>query len=133
MNNIIFPYKKKYTIEERKSETSRVRNKYTDKIPVIIIKDPSSKLNNITKEKYLVPFDLTIGQFMSIVRQKTSIGQEQAINIFLIDYNNNTILAPTSVSFESLYLQYVEKEINHKNYDGYIYLIYTGENVFGYF
>ena len=131
MNNINFSYKKKYTIEERKSETSIIRNKYTDKLPVIIIKDPTSKLNNITKEKYLVPFDMTIGQFMSIVRQKTSIGQEQAINIFLVDYNDNHILATTSTSFESLYLQYVEKEINNKNYDGYIYLIYTGENVFG--
>ena len=131
MNSIKISYKNNHTIEERKSETTTVRNKYPDKIPVIIIKDPSSQLNNITKEKYLVPFDMTIGQFMSIVRQKTSIGQEQAINIFLVDYNNNHILATTSTSFESLYLQYVEKEINNKNYDGYIYLIYTGENVFG--
>lgn len=131
MNSIKFSYKKNHTLEERKSETLRIRNKYPDKIPVIIIKDPSSQLNNISKEKYLVPFDMTVGQFMSVVREKTSIGQEQAINIFLVDYNNNNILAPTSSSFESLYVQYVEKEINHKNYDGYIYLIYTGENVFG--
>ena len=131
MNNIKISYKNNHTIEERKSETLKIKNKYSDKIPVIVTKDPSSQLNNITKEKYLVPFDMTIGQFMSVIREKTSIGQEQAINIFLIDYNNNNILAPTSASFESLYIQYVEKEINNKNYDGYIYLIYTGENVFG--
>ena len=131
MNNVKISYKNNHTIEERKSETLKIKDKYSDKIPVIVTKDPSSQLNNISKEKYLVPFDMTIGQFMSIVRQKTSIGIEQAINIFLIDYNNNSILAPTSASFESLYVQYVEKEINNKNYDGYIYLIYTGENVFG--
>jgi GABA(A) receptor-associated protein len=131
MNNIKISYKNNHTIEERKSETLKIKNKYSDKIPVIVTKDPSSQLNNITKEKYLVPFDMTIGQFMSVIREKTSIGQEQAINIFLIDYNNNNILASTSASFESLYIQYVEKEINNKNYDGYIYLIYTGENVFG--
>jgi GABA(A) receptor-associated protein len=131
MNNIKISYKNNHTIEERKSETLKIKNKYSDKIPVIVTKDPSSQLNNITKEKYLVPFDMTIGQFMSVIREKTSICQEQAINIFLIDYNNNNILASTSASFESLYIQYVEKEINNKNYDGYIYLIYTGENVFG--
>ena len=131
MNNIKISYKNNHTIEERKSETLKIKNKYSDKIPVIVTKEPSSQLNNITKEKYLVPFDMTIGQFMSVIREKTSIGQEQAINIFLIDYNNNNILASTSASFESLYIQYVEKEINNKNYDGYIYLIYTGENVFG--
>lgn len=131
MSNIKISYKNNHTIEERKSETLKIKNKYSDKIPVIVTKDPSSQLNNITKEKYLVPFDMTIGQFMSVIREKTSIGQEQAINIFLIDYNNNNILASTSASFESLYIQYVEKEINNKNYDGYIYLIYTGENVFG--
>jgi GABA(A) receptor-associated protein len=131
MSNIKISYKNNHTIEERKSETLKIKNKYSDKIPVIVTKDPSSQLNNITKEKYLVPFNMTIGQFMSVIREKTSIGQEQAINIFLIDYNNNNILASTSASFESLYIQYVEKEINHKNYDGYIYLIYTGENVFG--
>ncbi len=131
MSNIKISYKNNHTIEERKSETLKIKNKYSDKIPVIVTKDPSSQLNNITKEKYLVPFNMTIGQFMSVIREKTSIGQEQAINIFLIDYNNNNILASTSTSFESLYIQYVEKEINNKNYDGYIYLIYTGENVFG--
>jgi len=131
MSNIKISYKNNHTIEERKSETLKIKNKYSDKIAVIVTKDPSSQLNNITKEKYLVPFNMTIGQFMSVIREKTSIGQEQAINIFLIDYNNNNILASTSASFESLYIQYVEKEINHKNYDGYIYLIYTGENVFG--
>jgi GABA(A) receptor-associated protein len=131
MDNIKISYKNNHTIEERKSETLKIKNKYSDKIPVIVTKDHLSQLNNITKEKYLVPFNMTIGQFMSVIREKTSIGQEQAINIFLIDYNNNNILASTSASFESLYVQYVEKEINHKNYDGYIYLIYTGENVFG--
>jgi GABA(A) receptor-associated protein len=131
MNNVKISYKNNHTIEERKSETLKIKDKYSDKIPVIVTKDHSSQLNNISKEKYLVPFDMTIGQFMSVIREKTSIGQDQAINIFLIDYNNNNILAPTSASFESLYIQYVEKEINNKNYDGYIYLIYTGENVFG--
>jgi GABA(A) receptor-associated protein len=129
--HIKISYREKYTIEERKFESSRVKIKYPDRIPVILTKDNSSLLKDISKQKYLVPYDYTIGQFLTLIRKQILIEQEQAINLFVIDYNYNQILAATSVTMESLYNQYVSNLISNENYDGYLYIVYTGENVFG--
>jgi GABA(A) receptor-associated protein len=124
-------YREDYTVEQRKSESSRVKRDHPDRIPVILTKDSKSFLKDIKKQKYLVPFDYTIGQFLSLIRKNTDIEPEQAINLFVVDYNYNQILASTSATFGSLYTQYVESLSNNPNYDGYFYIIYTGENVFG--
>lgn len=124
-------YREKFTIEQRRNESKNVKKKYPDRIPVIVSKDPSSNLADINKEKYLIPIDFTVGQLLTIIRQRTSISAENAINLFIIDYNNNQILAPTSSTIGTLFTQYVESFINDKKYDGYLYIVYTGENVFG--
>jgi GABA(A) receptor-associated protein len=128
---MISSYRKKYSIAERRNEMSRIRTKYQDRIPIIVSKDQNCKLNNIIKEKYLVPEDLTIGQFMVIIRNKASLSAEEAINLFIIDYENNPILVQSSATVGSVYNKYVSEFKNSKNYDGYLYFVYTSENVFG--
>ena len=128
---MISSYRKKYSIAERRNEMSRIRTKYPDRIPIIVSKDPNCKLNNIIKEKYLVPQDLTIGQFIVIIRNKASLSAEEAINLFIIDYENNQILVQSSATVASVYNKYVSEFKNSKNYDGYLYFVYTSENVFG--
>ncbi len=129
--NLKIKYREKYTIEQRRNESKNVKKKYQDRIPVIVSKDPGSELSDINKEKYLVPIEFTVGQLLTIIRQRTTIGPEKAINLFIIDYNYTQILAPTSATIGSLYLQYVESFMNDPKYDGYLYIVYTGENVFG--
>jgi hypothetical protein len=41
--------------------------KYQDRIPVIVEKVPNSKLRDLDKKKYLVPAELTLGQFYYLV------------------------------------------------------------------
>jgi GABA(A) receptor-associated protein len=49
--------------------TARIRAKYPDRIPVICEKALKSNLEDIDKKKYLVPSDLTVGQFVYVIRK----------------------------------------------------------------
>ena len=63
--------------------------------------------------------DLSIAQFMFIIRKNININPNQAIFLSI-----NNIIPPTNSLFGYLYDQY-------KDTDGYLYIIYTTENTFG--
>ena len=52
-------FKKEFSLEQRTKEAQRVLTKYPDRIPIICEKVKKSKLDPMTKKKYLVPWDLT--------------------------------------------------------------------------
>ena len=83
-------------------------------------KSIKSDIADLDKKKYLVPNDITVGQFVYILRKRIKLTPEKAIFIFL---GNNTI-PPTSALLSKLY----EK---HNDDDGFLYLTYAGENTFG--
>jgi GABA(A) receptor-associated protein len=109
----------KLTIEDRKAEVNNISSKYPDRIPVIVKKSNKSKLNDIDKKKFLVPKDLTIGQFMYVIRKRIQLGPGEAIFLFI----NNIIPATTSL-METVYE-------NNKSEDGFLYIEYNGEEAFG--
>lgn len=114
-------FKEKYTFEQRSVESSRILEKYPTRIPVICQRNTSDKLlPNIDKSKYLVPNDLTVGQFTYIIRKRIKIQPEKALFVFV----NHNILAPVSLTMKELYM-------NNVNDDGFIYMYYSGENTFG--
>jgi len=113
-------FKNKYSIDERKSESSRILKKHDDRVPVIVTKSKKATIGKIDKNKFLVPDELTIGQFLFIIRKRLKIEPEVAVFI-LIDDN---VIPPTSSSMSSVYKDY-------KDEDGFLYLSYCGENVFG--
>jgi GABA(A) receptor-associated protein len=112
-------FKDKFSLEKRKEESSRIRKKYPDRVPVIVEKAKSSDIDNIDKKKFLVPTDLTIGQFVYVVRKRIKLKPEKAIFMFI----NNT-LPPTSSLMSQIYNQ-------HKDVDGFLYVVYSGESTFG--
>lgn len=113
-------FKSQYTFEVRSEESSRIMSKYSDKLPVICEKSKnSSDIPNIDKIKYLVPMDLTVSQFLYVIRNRMKLSAEKAIFLFV----GGTI--PTnSALISQIYSQY-------KDPDGFLYLTYSGENVFG--
>ena len=113
-------FKKLYSKENRASEFLRIRNKYPDRVPIICEKSNSSNIEKLDKKKYLVPNDLTVGQFIYIIRKRLKLSAESAIFIFVKD-----ILPPSSSSILEIYEKY-------KDDDGFLYLTYSGENTFGY-
>ncbi len=128
-------FTKKYSFEERKNEIDRMYVKHPNKIPVYINKAANSNINDIKKHKYLVPQELTIGEFMVIIRKNIQLQAEQAITLFIQTVNNNVLMVPTSETMGSVYHKNVLslKKIPEYNklIDGYLYIVYSGENTFG--
>ena len=105
--------------EKRKEESIRILSKFHDRIPVICERVEDSDIPNIDKRKYLVPSDLTVGQFVYVIRRRIHLPSEKAIFIFVKD-----ILPPTAALMSTIYEQY-------KDEDGFLYVVYSGENTFG--
>lgn len=113
-------FKKNHSLEDRIKESSKIIKKYEDRIPIIVTKESKSTLNDIKKNKYLAPKELTLGQFVYVIRKRIDIDESQSLFVFI----NNSVLAPTSNTMANLYESY-------KDEDGFLYLTYCGENVFG--
>ncbi len=114
-------FKQEFTFEQRRMESSRVLQKYQDRLPIICEKNKlaSKDCPDIDKKKYLVPKDLTTGQFLYIVRKRMNITPEKAIFLFV-----GNSMAPTSSLINDLYNSRADK-------DGFLYITYSYENVFG--
>ena len=114
-----FEFKRNFTFQERKMESNRVISKYEDRLPVICERNKKSNLINIDKNKYLVPKDLTIGQFIYIIRKRMNLPEEKAIFLMV-----NGIIPQQNENMFNIYYKY-------KDDDDFLYLSYTSENVFG--
>jgi hypothetical protein len=112
-------FKQKHDFDKRKLEVDRIRAKYPTKIPIIVERNKSSSIEELDKSKFLVPADLTVGQFLHIIRKRIKLSPDKGIYIFI----NNTI-PPTAFLISSLYEQ-------HKDEDGFLYVTYSGESTFG--
>lgn len=104
---------------------------------VICEKVEKSDIATIDKKKYLVPADLTVGQFVYVIRKRIKLSPEKAIFIFV-----DEVLPPTAALMSSIYEE-------HKDEDGFLYITcvyqrsglkpllignfsYSGENTFGF-
>ena len=114
-------FKKNHSFIERQAGSSRLLQKYPDRIPVIIEKNNNNKKNKLqtlAKNKFLVPKILTIGQFVYVIKQKLKIQPEEAIFLFV-----NNILPKVTDRMIDIYDRYKDK-------DGYVYITYFNENTF---
>ncbi|KAF8911953.1 autophagy-like protein 8 precursor [Gymnopilus junonius] len=80
-------FKDEHPFEKRKAEAERIRQKYPDRIPVICEKADRTDIPTIDKKKYLVPSDLTVGQFVYVIRKRIKLAPEKAIFIFVDEDN----------------------------------------------
>ena len=113
-------FQKMYTFDQRYVEGLRVLAKYPERIPIICERDEHcTSISSLKKEKYLVEKSLTCAQFMYIIRKQLVLPAEKAIFLFVngILPNNNSTLA--------------ELYEHHKSNDGFMYIKYNSENVFG--
>ncbi len=105
--------------DRRRSESDRIRAKYPDRVPVICERADRSDVPDIDKKKYLVPADLTVGQFIYVIRKRIKLPPEKAIFIFV-----DNVIPPTASLMSAVY------EVQ-KDEDGFLYVTYSGENTFG--
>ncbi|XP_066290782.1 gamma-aminobutyric acid receptor-associated protein-like 2 [Branchiostoma lanceolatum] len=115
-----FLYKEEHSLEHRQAESEKIRRKYPDRIPVVVEKVPNSQIQDIDKKKFLVPTDITVAQFMWIIRKRIKLPSERAIFLFV-----GKILPQSSANMGQIYNE-------HKDEDGFLYIAYSGENTFGF-
>ncbi|CAF0801087.1 unnamed protein product [Adineta steineri] len=145
-------YKHEHTLEQRRFESERIRRRYPDRIPVIVqplISSSSSTstsssilstslfrsfsssasssscnelvLARLENEKFLVPSELSFGQFAYNIRRRLRLRAEHALFFYIGVYGKQPILSST---MEVLYN-------DNKDTDGFLYVCYADEKVFG--
>jgi len=112
-------YKEEHPFEKRRAEGEKIRRKYPDRVPVIVEKAPKARIGDLDKKKYLVPSDLTVGQFYFLIRKRISLRPEDALFFFV-----NNVIPPTSATMGSLYQEHHEE-------DFFLYIAYSDESVYG--
>jgi GABA(A) receptor-associated protein len=117
-------YKNTFPLEERKQKSFKMTSLYPDRIPVIVEMSQSSAnytsyINASHKVKYLVPSDITMGQFIKILRDKIKLESSTALFFFI----NNKIFPITS-SIGNIYKE-------HADEDGFLYIEFCEESTFG--
>ena len=81
------------SLDQRREENQRIREKYPDRIPVVV-KTSQFKLENY---KFLVPPDLTVGQLVYVIRNR--IGCTPDVSLFVMF---DDIIPTTSTVIETL-------------------------------
>ena len=108
-------------LSKRLKESTTMKLKHPHRCPLIVGKlDTDKSVPDIEKNKYLVPFDLTMAQFLYIIRKNIKLSHEQALFLFI----DNQIVTPQSL------IGSIHEEYKHD--DGFLYVIYAGENTFGF-
>lgn len=103
-----------------RTEADRVLRKYPDRIPILITKQRYSSVKDIDQRKYLVPIELTLGQFQYVIRKRLQLSPDKALFFFI----NGDIYCPTTI-LNCIY----EKE--HDTRDGLLHITYSEEGTFG--
>merc|ERR1712130_739237 len=106
-------------LREEEGRGEKIRRKYPDRVPVIVEKSPKARIGDLDKKKYLVPSDLTVGQFYFLIRKRISLRPEDALFFFV-----NNVIPPTSATMGSLYQEHHEE-------DFFLYIAYSDESVYG--
>uniref|UniRef100_A0A0N5AA83 Gamma-aminobutyric acid receptor-associated protein n=1 Tax=Syphacia muris TaxID=451379 RepID=A0A0N5AA83_9BILA len=86
---------------------------------VIVEKAPKARLKDLDKKKYLVPSDLTVGQFYFLIRKRIQLRPEDALFFFV-----NNVIPPTMTTMGQLYQ-------DHHEEDQFLYIAYSDESVYG--
>ncbi|XP_004508094.1 autophagy-related protein 8i [Cicer arietinum] len=112
-------FKHEFSLDERRKDSQSIITKYPDRIPVIIEKYSKTDLAELDKKKFLVPRDMSVGQFIHILSSRLHLAPGKAMFIFV----KNT-LPQTASLMNSVYQTY-------KDEDGFLYMCYSSEKTFG--
>lgn len=114
-------FKQRRSFSARLKESAKMRSKYPSKVPVIM--ERYTKEKNLPKSentKFLISQGISMTQFSSVIRERMSLSSLQSL-YFMI--NQNTLVS-MSMTFGELYNL-------EKDKDGFLYVNYASQEVFG--
>ncbi|KAL6225634.1 hypothetical protein ACLB2K_004483 [Fragaria x ananassa] len=112
-------FKDELTFEQRVEESRNILANYPDRVPVIVEKYAKCDLPQLDKRKYLVPRDMSVGQFIYILSDRLRLHPGKALFVFV-----QSTLPPIASLMNFVYESYKEE-------DGFLYLCYSTEKTFG--
>jgi hypothetical protein len=110
-------FRKRVPLEERKNQSLKILNKFTNSIPVYV--DTSYMKLQLDKPKFVTPIEFTIGHLLNLIRNKLALDKNQALFMFI----NNKLMSVTT-TLHSVYH-------SEKDEDGFLYVVCNVENTFG--
>lgn len=114
-------FKKDNKFEKRKTDTKNVMTKYPSKIPVYLSRGRMNRtMEEYDKRKFLVGDNMKLISFLNIVRKNYGIESSKSLYLMI----NDKVLVDNVSSMGIIYDKY-------KDEDGYLYISYYEENVFG--
>ena len=111
---------KELDLEERKKEASKILNQYPNRVPIICEPEPNSNIP-LNKNRYILPNDMTVNQFIFLIRKKIDLNDKYAI--FLITTKNVTLSG--DISLKEVYNTYKDKQ------DNFLYIYCASEMIWG--
>jgi len=115
------PFKQRKTFAQRKEEVADIRAKFPTKVPVIVERyHKEQALPILDKTKFLVPQELTMSQFVTIIRNRMSLNANQAFYLIV----NNKSIASMTTTMATIYNE-------DKDEDGFLYITYASQEMFG--
>ena len=115
------PFKQRKNLATRMREATDIRAKYPNKIPVVVERYRKEKsLPRLDRIKFLVSEDISVSQFIFTLRTRLSLTATQAFYL-LVD----------NKSLPCLSLTVAEVYRDNKDEDGFLYLTYASQEMFG--
>lgn len=115
------PYRSEKSFEERQREAQVMLDQHKGSVPIIVEKAATEKfLPFINRNKYLVPGSTTLGRMHDTIRVRLQLHKDQSF-FLLVEGRHMPSLSST---IEEVYGEY-------KAEDGFLYLQYVSQEVFG--
>ena len=113
-------YRKNVPFDERKLKASIILKQHPDRIPIVVeCSEELQSVHPLKKNKFIVPHELNLAQFMFVIRKHMKLEPTHAIFVFI-----NNKLHPTTTVIGELYA-------TQKDEDGFMYLSVFQESTFG--
>lgn len=117
-----FEFKRATPLDQRRAVAQRIRDKYPDRVPVIVERATTGAGNvpKAEKSKYLVNCETTVAAMLLEIRRQIKLSSDQALFFFV----GNGVLPPTAALLSQIYDRFHDD-------DGFLYMAYASENTFG--
>ena len=113
-------FKELHSFEHRSAECKKIIEKYPNKVPIIVTKyEKCNNIDEISKNKFLVPGDLTLAQFVYVIKKRLLLQPHMCLYVFI-----NEQIPTSSDTLSKLHT-------DNKDEDGFLYISYASENAFG--